>query len=830
MRSIALLFTFFLIAFTLKAQNSALSFDGQEEYLNLPHNANYDVGDGFTIEAWILAEEWRDAIWQGSIVNKDNQSPDRGYAFRCGQNGSLSFVMAVDNVWQEAFTGPIMNTNQWHHVAVTVDQGTITLYIDGQEVANHSYSGTPTAASDMPVNIGASPGFGGREFDGVIDEVRIWNVARTRQQIADNATVDLTGTEPGFVAYFPMNEGSGATAGDITSTANDAGLVNMDDSNWVDGYTLPDFDVSVQSVYGIDVVNMIDRPVKLRVDVQNTGTMDISDIDLTVRLDGDTYTTETISSSIAPGELLAYEFKLPLDLIGLSNPTIEVEAAHPDDGNALNNVGSLSIKTGTDTRVVLFDKTLHRNGEQLNSVRMTLPNDLQRYEQMLLNIDLTCPNGGCGIWDVLADLKVVTASGTYELARYITPYGIACGGWTIDVTDFKSVLGGEVEFLSNITVFTTQGWLVDMSIDLIDDADEDTYYSLSRLWEKGYQVYGDPGISYDLEPFEISVQDNTDIHYVRMTITGHGQGNTSNAAEFYDVTHRLHVDGTAIADHRLWKSDCPNNPCANQSGNWQFPRAGWCPGESVTPFYMNTTGAADPGATVSLDYVLQDYTNLLNTGYNNNGHTEPYYRIFSYFIENSSSPYAAFNNLSASNVEPAFNGDVLENLTVDITNNGQSDLENYTINVFYENQLLETVTIMDNIAAGSTVEQLIDLNAMISLPRTNTLLVEVLDEMDNNPGDNVAKAQISTSVEERFAEYRLDLFPNPTNGAVSLEYDAFWEGSLIQVYGSDGALYHQLELNDRSDRLELTSSGAYWYQVIHPVEGEVRAGKIIVTK
>ena len=496
-----LLFFFFLSLSQLGvSQNSALSFNGVDEYLSVSHNDGYNIGDGFTLEAWILAETWADQIWQGSIINKDNQGPDRGFAFRCGANGSLSLVMAVDNVWNEAFSGPVMNTNQWHHVAAVVDQGTITLYVDGQQVAQNTFSGTPSASSDMNINIGASPGFGGRFFHGVIDEVRIWNKARSQSEIADNATVDLSGSEDGLITYYPMNEGSGASAGDIASASNNASLVEMDDSNWVDGYTLPDFDVSVQRVYGVDVVNMVDRPVKIKVDLQNTGTMAIGDISLALSVDGELYVTEMISQNIAPKELYTYTFELPVDLTGLSDPLIQVEASQAEDGNSLNNSGSLTIKSGSKSNVIVSDKTLHKNGKLNNTFNLTLPRDLHRYEQILLNIDLTCPSGGCGDWDVLSDLKATSDKGTFEIARYITPYGIACGGWQVDITDFKSVLGGEVSFYSTVLVYTERGWLLDLSIDLIDNDPASEYQHLSTLWEKEYQVYGDPGISYDLDP------------------------------------------------------------------------------------------------------------------------------------------------------------------------------------------------------------------------------------------------------------------------------------------------------------------------------------------
>jgi len=116
----------------------------------------------------------------------------------------------------------------------------------------------------------------------------------------------------------------------------------------------------------------------------------------------------------------------------LNDPVIEVVASHPNDQNALNNAQTLNITTGSSSSIIVSDKVLHKNGEQFNSIQLNIPNDLHRYEQVLLNIDLSCPTGGCGTWDVLSDLKAVTSSGTYEIARYITPYGIACGGWVVD--------------------------------------------------------------------------------------------------------------------------------------------------------------------------------------------------------------------------------------------------------------------------------------------------------------------------------------------------------------------------------------------------------------
>jgi len=827
MRSIFLLVFICLFSSPVFSQNYGLSFDGQSEFLRFPHNDAYNVGTGFTIEAWILADEWRNLSWQGTIVGSDNQGPDRGYAFRCGEGGILSFVTSVDNVWEEALTAPIMNLNQWHHVAVTVNNKVITLYVDGQASASHTFSGNPTDSPDLSMNIGESAGFPGRHFSGLMDEIRIWNTSRTQAELKDNMTRDLTGSEDNLVAYFPMNEGSGNSTSDLTSIGATANFTNMDDSNWVGGYTLPDFDASVQNVFGVDVLNMIDRPVKLKTDILNTGTMTISDIDLTVSVNGVIHHTENLSTTIAAGEQFTYDFQIPIDLTGMTDPEITVEATMANDGNSGNNIGSLRIKTGSTGNAIVSDKILHNIGQQSNFIKMNLPNDLYKYERILLNIDLTCPSGGCAPWDVLADLRATTASGTYELARYITPFGIACGGWQVDVTDFKSVLGGEVTFLTNILVFTQEGWLVDMSFDFIDDNPQNTYSQVSRLWERQYQVYGDPGISHDLAPIQVDFNNNTDESHVRMTITGHGQGNTNNAAEFFNVTHTLKADGNDFEQHNLWKPDCATNSCSNQAGTWLFPRAGWCPGQEVTPYNFDL-GSLISAGTTELDYEFQDYTNLLNTGYNNNGHTEPNYRLTSYLIESSNSPYADFKNLKANTALTTLNGTQLETVRVDFENDGFSEVTGYTINIFHNKELVATETFNESIAAGESSEKDIAVNTTIDLSIANLVFAEVISTLDENPGDNIVKNDLMTNSTEILAEHQFEMFPNPVaDGQVTLEYDEFWKGSILKVYTAEGKLIETVTIANQSQILQLPTQGMYFFSLIHTNGLTLSPGKII---
>jgi hypothetical protein len=65
--------------------------------------------------------------------------------------------------------------------------------------------------------LGASQSFGTAGWTGVMDELRIWRVARTPQQISDNMRVVLRPTEPGLVAYYRF-EGSGTFTDDQSVT------------------------------------------------------------------------------------------------------------------------------------------------------------------------------------------------------------------------------------------------------------------------------------------------------------------------------------------------------------------------------------------------------------------------------------------------------------------------------------------------------------------------------------------------------------------------------------------------------------------------------------
>ncbi len=821
MKKFVLLTIGLFLSVLLVSQNTGLLFDGNNEFVKIDHKPVFNITNSFTIEAWILANQWKAEQWRGSIVTKDGPGPDAGYAFRCGDGGRLSFVMAIDNGWKEVFSDPIMNENQWHHVAAVYDNGNMSLYLDGQPIVSSSFTGTPSA-NDRDLFIGQSAGFAERFFDGIIDEVRIWNIARTDSEISDNTTTDFAGTENGLIAYFPMNDGSGNVATNLVDNSCSGALANMDDSNWIEGYTIPEFDVSPSKIAGLDIINLGTRPIRLDVNLQNNGSEIVTGIPLEIYIDGELAVTETFNGSIAPGELVTHTFFTPLDLTTTSNPEIEVRTALSSDSNAFNNSTSTKVNSITGNTIRLMDGVQHSFGSsgRIHNSSVVLPADLSGYESILLHISLDCPSSGCDPWDQPASVSAITNTGTFEVARYITPYGIACGPWTVDITDFKDVLQGPVDFRSFIQVWGVSGWMVTLDLELIEGNASKPFSKLSPLWETDYWVYGDPGLNDDLPVVNVDVEGNTEASHIRMTMSGHGQGNTDNAAEFSNVTHNFVANGSVFNAHNLWKPDCESNICANQAGNWVFDRAGWCPGEAVEPYTVATTSVATPGSSASFDYALQDYTNTLNTGYNGGNHTEPHYRIFSYFIETSANRYEEYFNLLVDSIYAEISGSgdsqVLDKMSISISNDGSQPITNFAVSYFINNQFVVEENVNTTIAVGETYIHEFASTAGFTPNAYNKVYGVVSQGLDQNSGDNISRKelnpQLNTSVEDLIND-ALVIYPNPSSGEfINIDFGNYnFNGSLL-ILNQNGMQVAAHTLNQKSLQINLPVSGMYFLQ------------------
>jgi hypothetical protein len=338
---------------------------------------------------------------------------------------------------------------------------------------------------------------------------------------------------------------------------------------------------------------------------------------------------------------MVYSFPEPVDLSGHTSVGIKAFTSVEGDGNPDNDTIVANITQTLDYNV--FYRQRHNFGGfgQTHTTPVYMPADLSGYSHIYLYADLACPTSGCDPWDQAAQVYITKDSITYEIARYITPFGVACGGWMWDISDFRSVLTGKVDFTSYVQVWGASGWLVTLRLVLEEGTPEYAFSRITPLLDENYWVYGDPGISYNFPEKTVFIYPETQKAQIRMTSSGHGQGNTLNAAEFAEFTHHIWINGSETFPQHLWKTDCGQNTCSPQNGTWLYSRAGWCPGQDIQPWIWDLAGLFTPGQDLTADYVLAPYTNLLNTGYNGSSHTEPFIRTHAYLVQYASDPYVS---------------------------------------------------------------------------------------------------------------------------------------------------------------------------------------------
>lgn len=118
----------------------------------------------------------------------------------------------VNTIVKEKFTlsETDYNDSEWHHLAINVRRGTGAIaYIDGQSIKTIPEASIPTISSDK-LYIGGN-------FQGDIDEVRIWNAALTGTLIAERRYERLDSTYAGLIGYFPMESIDREQDGHVTS-------------------------------------------------------------------------------------------------------------------------------------------------------------------------------------------------------------------------------------------------------------------------------------------------------------------------------------------------------------------------------------------------------------------------------------------------------------------------------------------------------------------------------------------------------------------------------------------------------------------------------------
>ena len=212
----------------------ALSFDGTNDVLTVPDNNALDLTNNYTLEAWIYPKS---TPWLGGIISKYNSAGSNGYLLRLSNSPGSGTASARGISFDEMETANnIITPNNWYHLAAVNNNGVRKLYVNGVEVA---LSGTALSvrANTDPLKIGQDYSVdNSRLFNGDIDEIRIWNTARTLQQITAAKDAPLVGNESNLVLYYNFNQGT--RGGDNTATTTIANLAPTTLTGTLSGFAL----------------------------------------------------------------------------------------------------------------------------------------------------------------------------------------------------------------------------------------------------------------------------------------------------------------------------------------------------------------------------------------------------------------------------------------------------------------------------------------------------------------------------------------------------------------------------------------------------------------
>lgn len=235
---------------SIMAQSTALNFDGIDDQITTVEEFTITDNHPRTIEAWIKTSADGDQVIAQWGIDENGK--------KCVLRLDSCYLRYEAGDGFSIATQTILNDGEWHHVAAVLPEGglrvsDVIMYVDG-EVEPHPGHFRVIETQASPLMIGNSAINTDRFFNGSIDELRIWNVERSAEDIAFYMTHELC-DETGLAARYTMDEGEpGGDNTDIVEivdniSGNNGTLENFTKesqiSNWVEG-------VEPQTIQGVD--------------------------------------------------------------------------------------------------------------------------------------------------------------------------------------------------------------------------------------------------------------------------------------------------------------------------------------------------------------------------------------------------------------------------------------------------------------------------------------------------------------------------------------------------------------------------------------------------
>lgn len=208
----------------------ALSFSGNNSYVEIPDSPSLATPNGLTVEAWFRAPSFLSGNWQDPIVSK--HGPESGWELRVGE-AIPRFLITIGGVHYYAEPSnpmPFLEPNQWYYVAGVYDGRTLQLHLNGELLYETQVSGQ-IQMNRLPMMLGANANLEWKRFyEGLLDEVRLWNVPLPAETIRSHRfkrNADDLEPDSSLCAYYRMSEGNGNVLGDASSHGNNGTLCQV---------------------------------------------------------------------------------------------------------------------------------------------------------------------------------------------------------------------------------------------------------------------------------------------------------------------------------------------------------------------------------------------------------------------------------------------------------------------------------------------------------------------------------------------------------------------------------------------------------------------------
>jgi PKD repeat protein len=204
-------------------RGNTLSFNGENDYIEIPDHESLHIESTMTAEVWIST--CTTTSQKRQLVNKIDEN-GHGFSLALTGNNVIQLMAGSENQSITVFSNSSIPVNTWTHVAVSIDSQTVVMYINGQEDITIPHD------IDFDLNQSQPLIFGGLSYNptsnsycGQMDDVRLWQVVRTQSQIDDYMNMRLQGNETGLLGYWHFKDNE---ANDHSESGQNHGIIHKD--------------------------------------------------------------------------------------------------------------------------------------------------------------------------------------------------------------------------------------------------------------------------------------------------------------------------------------------------------------------------------------------------------------------------------------------------------------------------------------------------------------------------------------------------------------------------------------------------------------------------